>query len=311
MAHPLIRRTLTGLALAGGAQLVPFAAPTPASAQEPDAARPASEEPDARALRWVDLDDEPLRIRLPGRLEEISGLAMTPRGTVLAHDDERARIYEIQPRNGEILREIRVGDGSLRGDFEGIALVGDTVHVVTSDGRLLTFVDNGGSEAPDYRGRVLGTEDLCEAEGLAWSATRSALLIACKEILDDRFKKGALVLAYDPATSTLDPEPALNLTRSALEDAGLPRRLQLSGIEVEANPGTWALISAQDQVLLEVTPDGEILGHGELRQRWHRQTEGITFSRGGNLILSDEGDGGRARLSLYPRQRSEGAGAGL
>jgi hypothetical protein len=40
------------------------------------------------------------RHTLARALEEISGLTLTPEGHLLAHDDERAVVYQIDPRDG-------------------------------------------------------------------------------------------------------------------------------------------------------------------------------------------------------------------
>jgi len=253
-------------------------------------------------LAWVDLTEEPIRHRLPNRLTEISGLALTDRGTVLAHHDERARIYEVNPSNGEILKEFHVGDRGMRGDFEGIAVGPDSLYLVDSDGRLLSFVEGAADSEVGYAERSTGLGRLCEVEGLTYESDRHALLLACKNIRDDDLKQGALLFRFDLTSGRLEAEPALSLSRDGLNDVGLPRRLHLSGVEVRPQSGTWVLIAAQERVLVEVSPGGAILGWGDLRNRWHPQAEGVTFSRGGNLILADEGDGGRGRLSLYPRR---------
>lgn len=76
------------------------------------------------------------RISLPERLREISGLAMTADGRALAHDDEVGIIYEIDHRQGRVVKEFRLGNDTVRADFEGIAVAGDRIYLVTSDGTI-------------------------------------------------------------------------------------------------------------------------------------------------------------------------------
>src|SRR4051812_19974544 len=41
---------------------------------------------------------------MPPGLHEISGLALTSRGTILTHDDNIGRVYEIDPKSGILLK---------------------------------------------------------------------------------------------------------------------------------------------------------------------------------------------------------------
>jgi hypothetical protein len=62
----------------------------------------------APLARWV----------LPPQLLEISGLALTADGNLLAHNDEHPLISVIDPRRGVVLKQFSFGERGLRGDFE-------------------------------------------------------------------------------------------------------------------------------------------------------------------------------------------------
>ncbi|HUF75282.1 MAG TPA: hypothetical protein VMM35_03345, partial [Longimicrobiales bacterium] len=103
---------------------------------------------------------------LPGRLDEISGLAVTPDGRLFGHDDERALVHEIDPMSGSVGKRFSAGDPPLRGDFEGIAIVGERFFLVTSTGLLYEMREaDDRSEAP-YRISDTGLGAHCEVEGL-------------------------------------------------------------------------------------------------------------------------------------------------
>src|SRR5438132_5987369 len=72
---------------------------------------------------------------MPPELHEISGLALTSRGTVLTHDDNVGRVYEIDPKTGILLKAFSLS-GNPRGDFEAIAIAGSDIYLMTSNGRL-------------------------------------------------------------------------------------------------------------------------------------------------------------------------------
>ena len=59
---------------------------------------------------------------------------------MLAHDDERAVIYEIDFRNEGLVKAWAFGDTPARGDFEGIAVSPTRVWLVASNGRLFEEV---------------------------------------------------------------------------------------------------------------------------------------------------------------------------
>src|SRR6478672_7888993 len=65
---------------------------------------------------------------MPPELREISGLALTPDGRVLAHDDEVSKVYIIDPRRGIMLKQFTLGTG-FRGDFESIAVAGSDIYM--------------------------------------------------------------------------------------------------------------------------------------------------------------------------------------
>ena len=61
------------------------------------------------ALRKSDKDEPIARWLLPPELAEISGLALTPDGRLFAHNDETARITEIDYRRGTVIKHFSVG----------------------------------------------------------------------------------------------------------------------------------------------------------------------------------------------------------
>jgi hypothetical protein len=74
----------------------------------PDSAAPKG----AAIARWV----------LPPDLAEVSGLALTSAGRLLAHDDELGRVAEIDYRSGVLVKRFMIGKAPVRADFEGITV---------------------------------------------------------------------------------------------------------------------------------------------------------------------------------------------
>src|ERR1700719_1007862 len=75
---------------------------------------------------------------MPPQLREISGLALTSRGTVLTHDDNAGRVSEIDPRTGILLKAFSLV-GNQKEDFEAITIAGNDIYLMASDGKLFRF----------------------------------------------------------------------------------------------------------------------------------------------------------------------------
>ena len=53
--------------------------------------------------------EESLVIKLPGELQEISGLTMTDDGRLFGHNDEKGFVYQIDYSNGNVIKKFSLG----------------------------------------------------------------------------------------------------------------------------------------------------------------------------------------------------------
>ena len=120
--------------------------------------------------------------KLPRRLAEISGLAVTTDNRLLAHNDEKGIIYEIDYRNGSIVKAFQLADmaAPVADDFEGIATVDDQIYLVTSAGRLYECGEGADGESVLFNTYATGVGSDCEIEGLAYDESQRALILMCK-----------------------------------------------------------------------------------------------------------------------------------
>lgn len=273
-----MRRTITSLAAA----LLLSACDSPA---EDD---PASAVGDASFQQW----------KLPQELREISGLALTTDQRLLAIADEEAAVYELDYRNGALVKVFALGSPTVRGDFEGIAVLGEAVWFMTSNGRLFVSREGEDGERVSFAEYDSGAGEYCELEGLAANVQAASLLLACKKPVSSR----------DPlkifTVPIVDGRP-VDLTGTELPEAAIAAKLNMahtrpSGIAIDPATGNWILVAANHAALISVTPDGTLIDAiilpGKTR---HRQAEGIAISTDGLLLIADEGGGGRARLAVY------------
>lgn len=231
-------------------------------------------------------------------MREISGLAVTASGELLAVDDERAVVYELDYEVGRVLREFAVGDPTLRGDFEGLAILGRALYLMDSAGDL--YRSSVGTDGAHSHVEFLPTNlgDECEFEGLAGLGAR--LFLLCKSRYESADADGLMVFAWDTEANRLVSDEHVVLPEAEILAAIGKQRLNPSGMAVHPETGNWFIVAARQAALIEMTPAGRLLSTrllpGDDR---HPQAEGIEFTRDGRLLLADEGGKGKARLTMY------------
>ncbi len=246
-------------------------------------------------LSRYDFENRLRRFDLPGRLDEVSGLAFTPDGRLFAHDDERGRVHQIDPVSGEVGMRFDLGSEVVRDDFEGIAIAGERFFLVSSTGRLYEFREGADRESVPFRVTDTGVGRMCEVEGLEHDAENDALLIACKITLPDR---GEIVVHRLPLAPDAEALSPIRIPKSALNALGLAPDFDASAVAVTPT-GSWLLLSGRHDAIIEVDRSGAVVAAVELRKGRHPQSEGIAIGPDGTLYISDEKNGKEARLTAY------------
>lgn len=258
---------------------------------------PASE-PSAVLSRYA-LSGDLATVVLPAVLDEVSGLAFDDRGRLWAHDDERARIYQLDPVSGKVLDFFDVGR-RIRGDWEGIAWAEDRLFLVDSDGVLEEFRPGASGERVAHRRIRTGLGRRCEIEGLGFEPSARRLLVGCKSARE-RALRGRIVLFSVPLVSMeADREPRVSVPLTSLEAFGLPAELSPAAVEVHPAGGTVLVAAAREETIVELGPDGRVLAGRRLPRGVLRQLEGMAVAPDGALILASEASGGRPKLARVP-----------
>jgi hypothetical protein len=135
---------------------------------------------------------------LPAELSEISGLALTPDERLFAHNDESARITEIDYRRGTIIKRFYAGEKSLRGDFEGITFGDNRFFLMTSNGVIYEFPEGEDGDRVDCTvfDTHLGAE--CEFEGIAYDPQAKDLVLSCKNVGRKKDRDQLVFYRYTP-----------------------------------------------------------------------------------------------------------------
>lgn len=240
--------------------------------------------------RWV----------LPPDLWEVSGLAMTADGRLLAHDDERARIVEIDYRSGRIVKSFRFGQRMPLGDFEGIAVAGPRIFLVTSAGVLYEGREGRDGEAVPYRTTATNAGARCEVEGLAWEPRDRSLMFLCKTPRLRELQGAITVLRWSVEQSRWMSPDRIILPLGKDFHKMFGSEFRGSDLARDPKSGNYLAVAGIDHAAVELSLDGggKILSAGRLGSH-HPQAEGVAVAADGTVLVSDEGGRTAARLTVY------------
>lgn len=234
--------------------------------------------------------------KLPKALKEVSGLALTEDERLFAIEDESANVFELDYTKGRLIKRFAVSDPVLKGDFEGIAASPDALHIITSDGTLISFQEGDDEDTVEFTQHDTGVGVFCEAEGLAFNPQDPSLLIACKHTLTRALSGRIVVFRWWLREERFDT--LFNVDAQEITKLLQTKNFNPSGIAIDGS--TILLIAAKQAALAKLTHQGEVLDAYILPTAdRHRQAEGVALTRQRWLLLADEGGNRKARLSVY------------
>jgi uncharacterized protein YjiK len=234
---------------------------------------------------------------MPPELNEISGLALTSRGTVLTHDDNVGRVYEIDPKTGILLKSYSLLNNP-KGDFEAITIAGSDIYLMSSNGKLFKFREGADGQQVPYTTYDTGLGKECEFESLTYEADSSRLVMVCKRFIEKNQPHSVLIYRLP---LPLGNRSSISTVRIPIQDvAGSNhwKNFRASDINIDPATGNYVIISGREKGLIVVTPDGDVL-RSEPIPGDHRQPEGVAITRDSILLVSDEANVKPAVITLY------------
>ena len=251
----------------------------------------------ARANEAESSDDPVAMWIMPQALAEISGLALTPDGRLLAHDDELARVYEIDPRKGVVLKSFMLGKG-LKGDFEGITVVGQDLYMTLSNGHLYRFREGANNARVEYTTHDLRLSKECEFEGIAYERDSARLVMPCKNVKMKHLDDELVIYRWKVGSKDSTGISMLTVPLSEVIGSNDWKKFQPSDITIEPGTGNYVLISSLQGGLVVMTPNGDVVRSEKLPGN-HKQAEGVAITPDNILIISDEATSKPAAITLY------------
>ncbi|HEX2722051.1 MAG TPA: SdiA-regulated domain-containing protein [Gemmatimonadaceae bacterium] len=234
---------------------------------------------------------------MPTELREISGIALTARGQLLAHGDERALVYVLDPRTGIVVDRFHVGEGT-HADFEGITVAGDDLWMIQSNGKLYQFKRGTNNSRVAYKihDTHLGKE--CEFEGVAFDPDSAWLVMPCKRALKKAMRGQFVMYHMRLAGADSGKISEFTIPMETVVGSNKWKNFRPSDITLDPNTGNYVMVAAQEKGLVVMTPEGDVLRSEHIPGK-HPQAEGVAITIDNILIISDEASNGPASITLY------------
>jgi len=238
---------------------------------------------------------------MPPELREISGLALTSRGTVLTHDDNIGRVYEIDPRTGIMLKGFSL-EGGVRGDFEAITIAGTDVYLLRSNGKIYKFKEGADASQVPYSVYDTGLGKDCEFESMAYEADSSRLLLACKKFLQKNAPKELLIYRVPLPLGDRSAMSTLRVPIADVIGSNKWKNFHPSDMNIDPSTRNYVIVASHEKGLIVVTPEGEVV-RSEPIPGDHRQPEGVAITPDSILLVSDEANVKPPAITLYRWRR--------
>lgn len=258
---------------------------------------------DGTLLNYSFSDEHSRTITLPKQLNEISGLAITGNNRLLAHNDEVGIIYEVDISTGEITNEFYLGKKKIKKDFEGIAVVKDSMFMVTSSGVIYKFSYSDDEKNVDYKKFKTFLSAKYNVEGLCYDKATNSLLLACKDYAGKNLKDYKAIFSFDLSNYKLQEEPRFLINLDSLKNKFNINNFSPTGIEVHPKSGNVFILSSHEKAIVELSSNGILLNAVKLKSKNHRQPEGISFLSDLTLLISDEGKEQIAKVTFITLNR--------
>ena len=253
------------------------------------------------ALDRYDIENEEQDfIQLPDELKEISGITFTNDDRLFAHGDEDADIYQLDPKTGQIIKRFSLGELLvLTGDFEDITFANNKFYLLESNGNIYEFNEGENGKFVTYKKYKTKLNQSNDVEGLYYDNTSNFLLLACKGSPGEGYDKQKAVYSFSLSSMTMEFKPRFLIDLKLIKKNSVENEFSPSGITKNPVSGTFFIIAARGNTIIELSNDGELINQKDLPEKIHRQAEGIAFMNDGTMFISNEGKNKTARLVRY------------
>jgi hypothetical protein len=242
--------------------------------------------------------NNPSIVKLPGYLDEISGIAYYPKDKgVFAINDEKGWLYKINFSKNMPIQRWKYAKGE---DFEDLALVDSIFYVLQSSGKIteFKFYTPDSVRMNEYESGLPGNN---EFEILYYDKERNQLVLLCKDC-DADDKNTLSSLAFDLASHKFLPSPPYVIDVRKIETLMQQKKVKFKPSAAAIHPitGELFIVSSVNKVLVIADRNGVPKKVHKISPRLYKQPEGLAFTPEGHLLISNESaDIGAANILIY------------
>jgi uncharacterized protein YjiK len=254
-------------------------------------------------------------------VKKISGLSSTNDPKVVAGiQEEEGKIYMIDKKSGKIASSTFF---VTEGEFQAIEMVGNDAYALKSNGQLYKISNLKGAQRTV---KMLKTNlpRTANLQGLAYDIANNRLLICAKGQKEGEFSRQ--IYAFDVITAQTNPEPVYEISlasfkeflstkkekqylglRSDYVEKASTKGFDFAPTSVAINPmtGNLFVLSALNNTLITMNPQGEIIEMTKLKKEHHLMPEGIAFDEEGTMFIANSSiNGVPAKLYEYKMQKT-------
>jgi hypothetical protein len=235
--------------------------------------------------------NNPLKDNMPDVLNEVSGITFYKGNpdTLYAEQDEEGKVFHFKPGEKEV-SHTRFAKG---GDYEDIAILGEQVVVLKSNGALFIFPF---SQVRTHEAtNVVEVKDLLpkgEYESMYADEKTGQLYILCKNCKDDKSKATSGYIFKLAANGVVTPAGQFSIATEAIAAQVDKKKFEFRPSALAKNPKTdeWFIVASINKLLVVTDDTFKVKGIYPLNPSFFLQPEGIAFDNQGNLYISNEGD---------------------
>ena len=135
-----------------------------------------------------------------------------------------------------------------------------------------------------------GAGEFCEAEGITRGPSPGEFLLICKSARQATLEGRLVIFKWSLADRMPVLVPWISIPLSQLLTSRERKNFRPSAIEWREQDDSLLVISARNQLLLNLRRDGTVLLKKSLAPATHPQAEGLAIMPSGNLVIADEGN---------------------
>jgi uncharacterized protein YjiK len=256
---------------------------------------------------------------LPDILHEISGITEIDSSTIACVQDENGILFIYDLKKKRIRRQFFFHSD---GDYEGIARIGEKIFILRSDGKLYEVSNY---KVPGFTRIAYSTEiPSNDNEGLCYDRNKNRLLIAPKSKIgkDDDDKKKRVIYAFNLNTKKITEKPVIVFQLKEIKKYAVQNKVDVpfkkkkkgkkskpvidlrpSAIGIHPITNKLFVLSGMEQLIFVFNINGAIEYMEKLDPELFNQPEGIAFLDNGDLLVSNEGQSGKATLLRFNYKR--------